>query len=144
MGDQCLVFPQDTVHVKKAARPLTSGRLICAFGCGGDRDRGKRPEMGRISGDLADLTVVTSDNPRTEDPEAIVQDILPGVASGPHRVEVDRKKAIAMAIGAAERGDLVVIAGKGHEGYQILGTETIHFDDREVAGEVLEGLVGAS
>lgn len=130
--------PAPLEHVLKTARKLTSGRLICAFGCGGDRDRGKRPIMGDISAKLSNLTVVTSDNPRTEDPEAIIRDILPGVGKAPHIVETDRRKAIEIAIRQAGPGDLVLIAGKGHEDYQIIGRTKMHFDDREIAREILE------
>lgn len=130
--------PDSLENVLQAARGLTEGRLICVFGCGGDRDPGKRPQMGRASAELADFTVVTSDNPRTEDPEAIVREILPGIGGAPHLVEVDRRRAIEAAIRRAGPGDLVLIAGKGHEDYQILGREKVHFDDREVAGEALE------
>ncbi len=131
-----------------ALRPLTAGRLICVFGCGGDRDRGKRPLMGEAATRRADVTVVTSDNPRTEAPGAIIEMILEGVrragkaertaaelaaaASGFH-VEPDRAAAIARAVGAARPGDVLLLAGKGHEDYQIVGTRKTHFDDREVA-----------
>ena len=134
--------PGGLENVLKAARAFTKGRLICVFGCGGDRDRGKRPEMGRLSADLADLSVVTSDNPRTEDPEAIIREILPGIGQAPHQVEPDRRRAIELAIRSARSGDLVLIAGKGHEDYQIIGREKIHFDDREVAREALAQLKG--
>jgi UDP-N-acetylmuramoyl-L-alanyl-D-glutamate--2,6-diaminopimelate ligase len=122
-----------------AARPFIPGRLICVFGCGGDRDRTKRPQMGRIAYELADAVVVTSDNPRTEEPEQILQDILAGIpetlpATG---VICDRSTAIQSAILNAQPGDGILIAGKGHEDYQILGTEKIHFDDREQARAAL-------
>jgi UDP-N-acetylmuramoyl-L-alanyl-D-glutamate--2,6-diaminopimelate ligase len=121
-----------------AARPFTSGRLICVFGCGGDRDRSKRPLMGAIAAELADEVVVTSDNPRTEDPQQILRDVEAGIPSGTVlQVEADRAVAIATAIGSAEPPDLVLIAGKGHEDYQILGTTKIHFDDREEAEKAL-------
>jgi len=110
--------------------------LICVFGCGGDRDRTKRPRMGAVVGRLADVAVVTSDNPRTENPTAIIDDILPGLEGHPDcetYVEPDRKRAIRDAIAMAEAGDTVLIAGKGHEDYQILGHERIHFDDTEQA-----------
>ena len=132
--------PDALSNVLQAARELTEGRVISVFGCGGDRDRGKRPEMGRISAALADLTVVTSDNPRMEDPGTIIEEILPGVGSATHRVEADRRGAIETGIRACQPGDVVVIAGKGHEDYQILGQEKIHSDDREVAREVLRKL----
>ncbi|MDJ0529285.1 MAG: cyanophycin synthetase, partial [Microcystis sp. M53600_WE12] len=115
-----------------------SGRMICVFGCGGDRDRTKRPLMGKIAAELADLAIVTSDNPRTESPERILQDIVAGI---PPEITVqvisDRALAIDTAIQAAQPGDGVIIAGKGHEDYQILGTEKIPFDDREQARAAL-------
>lgn len=132
--------PDGLENVLQTARAFTKGRLICVFGCGGDRDRGKRPVMGEISARLADFTVVTSDNPRTEDPEAIVADILPGVGEASHHVEVNRKKAIAWAIDQATAGDLVLIAGKGHEDYQEINHVKTHFDDREVARDILTDL----
>jgi UDP-N-acetylmuramoyl-L-alanyl-D-glutamate--2,6-diaminopimelate ligase len=113
-------------------RRICKGRLITVFGCGGDRDRGKRPLMGEIATRLADRTIVTSDNPRTEDPNAIIDEILTGIKKGnSYSVEPDRKAAITQAVSEAQKGDMVVIAGKGHEDYQILGTEKIHFDDKE-------------
>ena len=143
--------PDALEKVLGAVRPLARGRLICVFGCGGDRDRGKRPLMGEIAARMSDLTVLTSDNPRTKQPQAILADVEAGIRKT-HRskldagdsaalqnagyvVEEDRRKAIRIAIEAADSGDLVLIAGKGHEDYQILGTEKIHFDDREVASE---------
>jgi len=132
--------PDGLVNALTAGRALASRRLISVFGCGGDRDRGKRPEMARASAELADLTVVTSDNPRTEDPNDIIEDILPGLGEAPRLIEADRRKAISLALGEAESGDLVVVAGKGHEDYQVIGRETIHFDDREVVREVLNEL----
>ncbi|MCK4659236.1 MAG: UDP-N-acetylmuramoyl-L-alanyl-D-glutamate--2,6-diaminopimelate ligase [Phycisphaerae bacterium] len=122
-------------------KPLTIGRLICVFGCGGDRDRTKRPRMGAAVGRLAEVAVVTSDNPRTEAPQAIIDEILPGIGEFPNcetYVEPDRGSAIRQAIAMAEAGDTVLIAGKGHEDYQILGRRTIHFDDAEVAREALQ------
>jgi UDP-N-acetylmuramoyl-L-alanyl-D-glutamate--2,6-diaminopimelate ligase len=123
-------------NVLSTLRPLCEGRLILVFGCGGDRDKTKRPRMARVADQLADLIVVTSDNPRTESPEAIIRDILKGF-SGPVDtkvlVEPDRRSAIEQALAEARRGDTVLIAGKGHETYQILGTHTIHFSDSEVA-----------
>jgi UDP-N-acetylmuramoyl-L-alanyl-D-glutamate--2,6-diaminopimelate ligase len=128
--------PDGLENVLAAARELGPKRVIAVFGCGGDRDRTKRPMMGEVAGRLADLSVVTSDNPRSEDPNAIIAEILPGIR-GEHRVVPDRAEAIAAALAAAQPGDLVVIAGKGHEDYQIFADRTIHFDDREVAREAL-------
>ncbi len=130
--------PDSLENLLKAARPFIQGDLICVFGCGGDRDRTKRPQMGRIAATLADQVVVTSDNPRTEDPERILADILTGIpdAVSP-TVMPDRARAIRTAILQAKPGDGVLIAGKGHEDYQILGTEKIHFDDREQASDAL-------
>jgi UDP-N-acetylmuramyl-tripeptide synthetase len=120
--------------------PEGSGRLITVFGCGGDRDPTKRPVMGTIAASLSDVCVVTSDNPRTEDPNKIVEDILPGMSGGhaQTQVELDRRRAIEMALEMAKPGDFVMIAGKGHETYQILKDRTIHFDDREVVREYLD------
>jgi UDP-N-acetylmuramoyl-L-alanyl-D-glutamate--2,6-diaminopimelate ligase len=123
--------PDGLENLLQSARYLTQGKLIVVFGCGGDRDRGKRPQMGRIAETYADIVVVTSDNPRTEEPIAIIGEIEAGM-SQPHYVEVDRKKAIETALLLAQKGDCVVIAGKGHETYQIFKDKTIHFDDREV------------
>ena len=130
--------PDGLENALAACRPFTEGRLICVFGCGGDRDRTKRPQMGAIAARLADGVVVTSDNPRTEDPERILEDVVAGIPAGTDlRVESDRARAIAEAIAAAGPSDLVLIAGKGHEDYQILGTTRIHFDDREEAEKAL-------
>ncbi len=125
--------------VLRAARELTAGRLICVFGAGGDRDRGKRPQMGQVANELADLAVVTSDNPRSEDPVAIIEEILTGMDGDPV-VEPDRRRAIAIAIGEADEGDAVVIAGKGNEQGQEFADRKIPFDDREVAREALRAL----
>ncbi|MEH2329153.1 UDP-N-acetylmuramoyl-L-alanyl-D-glutamate--2,6-diaminopimelate ligase [Nostoc sp.] len=131
--------PDSLENLLKAARPFIPGKVICVFGCGGDRDRTKRPKMGKIAAELADVAVVTSDNPRTEDPERILQDILAGIADTVQpRVICDRAIAIRTAILQAQPGDGVLLAGKGHEDYQILGTEKIHFDDREHAREALQ------
>jgi UDP-N-acetylmuramoyl-L-alanyl-D-glutamate--2,6-diaminopimelate ligase len=126
--------PDGLDNALQACRPFTRGRLICVFGCGGDRDRSKRPQMGAIAARLADAVVVTSDNPRTEDPQGILDDVLAGIPAGTAlQVEADRASAIASAIAEAGPDDLVLIAGKGHEDYQILGTTKVHFDDREEA-----------
>ncbi|MBD2209684.1 UDP-N-acetylmuramoyl-L-alanyl-D-glutamate--2,6-diaminopimelate ligase [Nostoc linckia FACHB-104] len=131
--------PDSLENLLKAARPFIPGKMICVFGCGGDRDRTKRPKMGKIAAELADVAVVTSDNPRTEDPEKILQDILAGIpATANPTVIGDRATAIRTAILQAQPGDGVLLAGKGHEDYQILGTEKIHFDDREHARAALQ------
>jgi UDP-N-acetylmuramoyl-L-alanyl-D-glutamate--2,6-diaminopimelate ligase len=113
------------------------------FGCGGDRDRAKRPLMGRAATGLADLAVLTSDNPRSEDPIAIIEQIEPGAreGGGTYVVEADRRAAIRLAVGEARPGDVVVIAGKGHESYQELADRTITFDDRTVAAEEIRELL---
>ncbi|MGD1903696.1 MAG: UDP-N-acetylmuramoyl-L-alanyl-D-glutamate--2,6-diaminopimelate ligase [Geitlerinemataceae cyanobacterium] len=130
--------PDSLENALKAFRPFVTGRTICVFGCGGDRDRTKRPLMGKIAAELADLAVVTSDNPRTEDPQQILDDVIAGIPGDANAiVEADRATAIRRAILEAEPGDGVLIAGKGHEDYQILGTEKIHFDDREQARAAL-------
>jgi UDP-N-acetylmuramoyl-L-alanyl-D-glutamate--2,6-diaminopimelate ligase len=136
--------PDGLLNVLNAARALEPRHLIVVFGCGGDRDRGKRPIMGRLAAELADVAVVTSDNPRSEEPGAIIREIVAGFEAAPGRQarlveEPDRKAAIGQAIGMAGPRDLVLIAGKGHEDYQIFADRTIHFDDREVAREVLTG-----
>jgi len=130
--------PDSLENLLKASRPFIPGRMICVFGCGGDRDRTKRPKMGKIGAELADIAVVTSDNPRTEDPEQILQDVLAGIPDSIKPIVIaDRAQAIHTAILEAQPGDGVLIAGKGHEDYQILGTEKIHFDDREQARNAL-------
>jgi UDP-N-acetylmuramoyl-L-alanyl-D-glutamate--2,6-diaminopimelate ligase len=130
--------PDSLENLLKAARPFIRGKMICVFGCGGDRDRTKRPKMGKIAAELADVAVVTSDNPRTEDPERILQDVLEGIPDSVEPIVIgDRSVAIRTAILQAQPGDGVLIAGKGHEDYQILGTEKIHFDDREQARDAL-------
>lgn len=145
--------PDALANALAALRPITEGRLIVVFGCGGDRDAGKRPLMGRAAAEGADLVVVTSDNPRTEDPAAIVAAIVPGVREGGKLertqlegddgfvVEVDRERAIGLALRAARTGDTVLLAGKGHEDYQIVGTTKRHFDDREVAADAIATIV---
>jgi UDP-N-acetylmuramoyl-L-alanyl-D-glutamate--2,6-diaminopimelate ligase len=130
--------PDGLENALAACRPFTRGRLVCVFGCGGDRDRSKRPQMGAIAARLADEVVVTSDNPRTEDPQQILEDVVAGIPAGTLlRVEADRATAEAIAVAQAAAEDLVLIAGKGHEDYQILGTTKIHFDDREEAEKAL-------
>jgi UDP-N-acetylmuramoyl-L-alanyl-D-glutamate--2,6-diaminopimelate ligase len=131
--------PDSLENVLRAARRLTGGRLISVFGAGGDRDRDKRPKMGRAGAELSDLAIVTSDNPRSEDPEAIVAEVAAGAEGVPRlQVVVDRREAIALALGRAEPGDTVVIAGKGHEqGQEFEAGRKIPFDDREVAREEL-------
>ncbi len=131
--------PEALESVLRTARELTTGRLICVFGCGGDRDRGKRPLMGRIASELADVAIVTSDNPRTEDPQAIIDEILVGT-TGEVEVEPDRTTAIERAISLAGEGDVVLIAGKGHEQGQEFADRTIPFDDRDVARDALRRL----
>jgi UDP-N-acetylmuramoyl-L-alanyl-D-glutamate--2,6-diaminopimelate ligase len=131
--------PDSLATVLRAARDLGEGRVIVVFGAGGDRDRGKRPLMGRVAADLADVTIVTSDNPRSEDPLAIIQDVLQG-AGLDVEIDPDRRSAIARALSLADDADVVVIAGKGHEQGQDVGGVVSPFDDREVAREALRGL----
>jgi UDP-N-acetylmuramoyl-L-alanyl-D-glutamate--2,6-diaminopimelate ligase len=130
--------PDSLENVLRSARDLTTNRLVCVFGCGGDRDRSKRPVMGRVARELADVAIVTSDNPRSEDPLAIIDEIVAG--AGGFELEPDRRAAIAHAIELAEAGDVVVIAGKGHEQGQEAAGRTLPFDDREVAREALRRL----
>jgi len=146
-------FAQDDLHVLvdyahtpdaldavlRAARETARGQLAVVFGCGGDRDRGKRPEMGRIASELADRVIVTSDNPRSEEPRAIVDEILAGITRrGSVVVELDRGAAIRRAIAESSAGDVVVVAGKGHERYQIIGSSELRFDDRAEVRAALE------
>ena len=138
--------PDGLENVLKSAREITpkDGKLICLFGCGGDRDATKRPKMGAIAQKLADKIIITSDNPRSEDPQQIITDIIAGLQSvSPERVTVepDRGEAIALLKTIADNNDVVIIAGKGHEDYQILKDKTIHFDDREQARKVFAGSV---
>ncbi len=137
--------PDGLENVLKAARELTpsSSQLICLFGCGGDRDTTKRPKMGKIADDLSDKVVVTSDNPRSEDPQLIISDIMTGIKTVDTKrifVESDRREAIKFLKTISNPEDVIVIAGKGHEDYQILKNETIHFDDREEAKKVFVGV----
>jgi UDP-N-acetylmuramoyl-L-alanyl-D-glutamate--2,6-diaminopimelate ligase len=127
--------PDALERVLKTLRPLTPGRLIVLFGCGGDRDRGKRPIMGQVADQLADRVFVTSDNPRTEDPDQIIDDIVAGMR-GPHTRITDRREAIAAALGQARPGDTLLLAGKGHETYQVVGTVKHPFDERRIVAEL--------
>jgi UDP-N-acetylmuramoyl-L-alanyl-D-glutamate--2,6-diaminopimelate ligase len=131
--------PDALETVLRTLRETARRRLIVVFGCGGDRDRGKRPEMGAAAARFADLTIVTSDNPRTEDPQAIIDEILPGLGNARHIVEPDRRAAIRLAIAQASDGDVVLVAGKGHENYQIAGTQVVPFDDVAELREALGG-----
>ncbi len=135
------------VRLLTAAQTLKTDRIITVFGCGGDRDRGKRPKMGSAAVEYSDVVVLTSDNPRTEDPMAILREVEVGVREAlarrshvQYRLVPDRREAIGAAIREAHRGDMVLIAGKGHEDYQIIGTKKFHFDDREVAREAIQQL----
>ncbi|QTA90376.1 UDP-N-acetylmuramoyl-L-alanyl-D-glutamate--2,6-diaminopimelate ligase [Desulfonema magnum] len=123
--------PDSLEKILQTLRATGSERIITVFGCGGDRDRGKRPLMGKIASDLSDLCVVTSDNPRREDPDAIIDDILTGMPEHGVIVEPDRRKAIGKAFSMSRTGDVILVAGKGHEPYQIIGDKTFPFDDRE-------------
>ena len=129
------------VNVLRTAREVVQGKIITVFGCGGDRDRSKRAPMGEAAGSLSDVVILTSDNPRTEDPEQILGDAEEGIrkTGKPYRKIADRREAIEQAISEARSGDLVLIAGKGHEDYQIIGREVFHFDDKEVARAALAG-----
>ncbi|WP_020615586.1 UDP-N-acetylmuramoyl-L-alanyl-D-glutamate--2,6-diaminopimelate ligase [Paenibacillus daejeonensis] len=134
--------PDGLDNVLKAVKEIAKGRVICVFGCGGDRDRTKRPMMGQIAASHADYVVVTSDNPRSEDPQRILEDIKAGlveagVSESRYVLEVDRRKAIKKAVDMASSDDVVLIAGKGHETYQIIGAETSVFDDREIAEQLI-------
>lgn len=130
--------PDSLENVLKTVRDIYDKRIITVFGCGGDRDRTKRPLMGRIACKYSDLVYVTSDNPRTEDPERIIDDIVGDIDKNNYIRTADRTQAIKAAIVEAEPGDTVLIAGKGHERYQILGTEKIHYDEREIVKQILD------
>jgi UDP-N-acetylmuramoyl-L-alanyl-D-glutamate--2,6-diaminopimelate ligase len=139
----------DYAHTEDALRQIlqtvrcyTTGRLVLLFGCGGDRDRGKRPFMGQVAGELADRIILTTDNPRSEDPRVIIEDILIGIRnSGNQNVKIilDRKEAIELALKNRVAGDTVLLAGKGHENYQLIGSEKYHFDEREILAQCLAG-----
>ena len=133
--------PDGVENVLRTAREIAKKKIIAVFGCGGDRDRTKRPIMGRIAAELADVVIATSDNPRSEDPEFILSEVEAGVrekiGTKQHEKITDRREAIFRAVELAETDDIVIILGKGHEDYQILKDETIHFDDKEVAREAV-------
>jgi UDP-N-acetylmuramoyl-L-alanyl-D-glutamate--2,6-diaminopimelate ligase len=136
--------PEALSKAIETARGLTKGKVVVVFGCGGDRDRLKRPKMGRIAVDLADLVIITSDNPRTEEPNAIINEILSGIEKGKSViVEPDRRKAIMQGIKSISKDDCLLIAGKGHEQYQIIGTKKYPFDDKEVALESMREIFGS-
>ncbi|MCR6515410.1 UDP-N-acetylmuramoyl-L-alanyl-D-glutamate--2,6-diaminopimelate ligase [Clostridium sp. LY3-2] len=130
--------PDGLRNILETAKEFTEGKLIALFGCGGDRDKTKRPQMGEIGTNLSDFSIITSDNPRTEDPEAIIEDIIKGIKKDNYIKITDRKEAIRKAIDLAKEDDVIVIAGKGHETYQVLNTGKIHFDEREVIEEYLK------
>lgn len=132
--------PDGLENILKTAKAFTKGKLISVFGCGGDRDKVKRPQMGKISTDIADVTIITSDNPRSEEPMSIIKDVEVGLDKDRYTVIENRKEAIRKAINIAAKDDVIVIAGKGHETYQILKNETIHFDEREVVKEILNSM----
>jgi UDP-N-acetylmuramoyl-L-alanyl-D-glutamate--2,6-diaminopimelate ligase len=143
-GDYSIIIdyshkPDALENVLKTLRPVTKGKLIVLFGCGGDRDRLKRPIMGGIAADNADYVIVTSDNPRTEEPMDIINEILPGLKNKhtPYKVICDRPSAIRWAIDKAGSGDVILLAGKGHEDYQVIGHEKIHMDEREIVAQYL-------
>ncbi len=130
--------PDGVKNILQTARQIVDGKIITVFGCGGDRDNSKRPIMGKLAAEFSDVIIATSDNPRTEDPEKILDEIEIGIGEKNHERIVDRRAAIFRAIELAEAGDIVLILGKGHETYQILNTGTIHFDDREVAKQAIK------
>ncbi|WP_346913503.1 UDP-N-acetylmuramoyl-L-alanyl-D-glutamate--2,6-diaminopimelate ligase [Clostridium sp.] len=132
--------PDSLKNILENLRELTRGKLICIFGCGGDRDRTKRPIMGEIGTALSDIAIITSDNPRSEDPYMILEDIKAGVKKSNYKLIENRREAIKTALLLGEKDDIIVIAGKGHETYQILKNETIHFDEKEVVLELIEEL----
>lgn len=133
--------PDGLENIISSLKEIAKGRVVTVFGCGGDRDRTKRPKMGKIAAELSDFCVVTSDNPRSENPSKIIEDILEGMkdTKTPYEIVENRKEAIAWAMNHAKPNDIILLAGKGHETYQILPTGTIHFDEREVVAQVLSG-----
>lgn len=130
--------PDGLENILSTVKAFTTNRMISVFGCGGDRDKIKRPQMGKIGCELSDIAIITSDNPRSEEPMDIINDIIKPLNYDNFEVEVDRKEAIKKAMKMAKEGDVIVIAGKGHETYQILKDKTIHFDEREVVYDILE------
>ena len=138
--------PDGVKNVIETARQIVKNRIITVFGCGGDRDNKKRPIMGRLAAELSDIVIATSDNPRTENPESILREIEVGIkekiGDKIHETVTDRRTAIFRAVEIAKPGDIILILGKGHENYQILKDETIHFDDREVASDAIKNFYG--
>ena len=134
--------PDSLKSILETAKTYTTGRVICVFGCGGDRDKNKRPQMGEISGRLADYTIITSDNPRTEEPEEIIKEIETGIkkTNGKYECITDRREAMKKAISMANKKDIVIFAGKGHEIYQEIEKQKYPFDERIITKEILEEL----
>lgn len=132
--------PDALARVLTTLRPVTNGRLIVVFGAGGDRDRGKRPEMGRVAQQLADVAIVTSDNPRNENPESIIDEIITGMRTEEFMRKANRREAIAMALELARPGDIVLLAGKGHETYQVIGTQKVEFDERAIVADLVSAV----
>ena len=134
--------PESLENILKAIKSYTRGKVICVFGCGGDRDPGKRPIMGEISGKVADYTIITSDNPRTEDPEKIIEQIEEGIkkTKGNYEIVVDRAEAIEKAIKMANNKDIILLAGKGHEPYQEINGKKYPFDERVIVREIISKL----
>ena len=130
--------PDALENILKTVREFTKGRLISVFGCGGDRDKTKRAIMGKIGTELSDISVITSDNPRTEEPMQIIKDVAHGIEKDNYEIVENRRDAIKRAMEIASPGDIIVIAGKGHEDYQVLKEKTIHFDEREVISDILK------
>ena len=136
--------PDALKRLLEGTREMGRARIICVFGCGGDRDRGKRPEMGKIAASLADYLIVTSDNPRTEDPLEIIEEIKSGIpGDATYEIVPDRARAIERAVALSEPGDMIVVAGKGHEDYQIIGESRIHFDDKEILRRAFGAIANA-